>query len=141
MISRTNTALDELRFRLGSAVYEPGTPEYAEACTLFNAMIERRPALVARCAAPDDVVAALAFAREHGLEIAVRAGGHSVAGVSLVDDGLVIDVRGMSDIAVDAKRRVARVGAGVTWADLDAQPSRMGSPPPAAACRAPEWPA
>jgi FAD/FMN-containing dehydrogenase len=119
MISRTETALGELRSRLAGAVYEPGAPEYAEACTLFNAMIERRPALVARCAAPEHVVVALAFAREHGLEIAVRAGGHSVAGLSLVDDGLVIDVRGMSGIAVDPKRRVARVGAGVTWADLD----------------------
>jgi FAD/FMN-containing dehydrogenase len=119
MISRSDTALDEFRFRLAGAVHEPGDPEYAEACTLFNGMIERHPALVARCAAPDDVIAALAYARQHGLEIAVRAGGHSVAGLSLVDDGLVIDVRGMSDIAVDPERRVARVGAGVTWADLD----------------------
>jgi FAD/FMN-containing dehydrogenase len=119
MTSRTDTSLDELRFRLGGAVYEPGTPEYAEACTLFNAMIERYPALVARCAAPDDLVAALAFAQQHGLEVSVRAGGHSVAGLSLVDGGLVIDVRGMADIAVDPERRVARVGAGVTWAELD----------------------
>ena len=120
MISRTDTtALDELRFRLGGAVYEPGTPEYAEACTLFNAMIERHPALVARCATPDDVIAALAFAREQRLEVAVRAGGHSVVGLSLVEDGLVIDVRGMADIEIDPERRIARVGAGVTWADLD----------------------
>jgi FAD/FMN-containing dehydrogenase len=119
MISRIDIGLDELRSRLGGAVYEPGTPEYAEACTLFNAMIERHPALVARCAAPDDVVAALAFARAGGLEVSVRAGGHSVAGLSLVDDGLVIDVRGMSDVAVDPERRVVRVGAGATWAELD----------------------
>jgi FAD/FMN-containing dehydrogenase len=119
MISRTDIGLDELRSRLDGAVYEPGTPEYAEACTLFNAMIQRHPALVARCAAPDDVVAAVAFARAGGLEIAVRAGGHSVAGLSLVDDGLVIDVRGMSDIVVDRERRVVRVGAGATWAELD----------------------
>jgi FAD/FMN-containing dehydrogenase len=119
MISRTDTALDELRFRFAGAVYEPGDPEYAEACTVFNSMIERRPTLVARCAAPDDVIAALAFARRQNLEIAVRAGGHSVAGLSLVDDGLVVDVRGMSDVAVDPERRIARVGAGVTWAELD----------------------
>src|ERR671922_144006 len=119
MISKTSTALDELRVRLGGAVYEPGTPEYADACTLFNSMIERRPALVARCAAPDDVIAALAFAREQGLELSVRAGGHSVAGLSLIDDGLVIDVRSMKQIHVDAERRVARGGAGVTWAELD----------------------
>jgi FAD/FMN-containing dehydrogenase len=126
MISRSDTTLDELRFRLGGAVYEPGTPEYADTCTLFNSMIDRRPGLVARCAAPDDVAAAVAFARERGLAIAVRAGGHSVAGLSLVDEGLVIDVRGMADITVDPERRVARVGAGATWADVDRATHRHG---------------
>jgi FAD/FMN-containing dehydrogenase len=126
MISRSDTTLDELRFRLGGAVYEPGTPEYADTCTLFNSMIDRRPALVVRCAAPDDVAAAVAFARERGLAIAVRAGGHSVAGLSLVDEGLVIDVRGMADITVDPERRVARVGAGATWADVDRATHRHG---------------
>jgi FAD/FMN-containing dehydrogenase len=101
------------------AVYEPGDPEYAEATTLFNSMIERRPALIVRCASPEDVAGALGLARERGLEIAVRAGGHSVAGLSLIDDGLVIDVRGMAEITVAAEQRVARVGAGATWAQLD----------------------
>jgi FAD/FMN-containing dehydrogenase len=119
MISLTDIDLDELRLRLHGGVDTPGDPEYAEACTLFNSMIDRRPALVARCAAPDDVAAALAFARRHELPVAVRAGGHSVAGLSLVDDGVVIDVRGMADITVDPERRVARVGAGATWAALD----------------------
>jgi FAD/FMN-containing dehydrogenase len=119
MISPTVTALDELRFRLRGGLYEPGTPEYDETCTLFNSMIERHPALVARCAAPDDVAAALAFAREHDIHIAVRAGGHSVAGLSLIDGGLVLDVRAMADIDVDPERRVVRAGAGTTWAALD----------------------
>jgi FAD/FMN-containing dehydrogenase len=119
MISMTDIALDELRLRLHGGLYQPGDPEYDDTCTLFNSMIDRRPALVARCAAPDDVAAALAFARRHELPIAVRAGGHSVAGLSLVDDGLVIDVRGMADITVDPERRVARVGAGARWAELD----------------------
>jgi FAD/FMN-containing dehydrogenase len=101
------------------AVYEPGDPEYAEATTLFNSMIERRPALIVRCASPEDVAGALGLARERGLEIAVRAGGHSVAGLSLLDDGLVIDVRGMTEITVDAERRIGRVGAGATWSQLD----------------------
>ena len=100
-------------------LHEPGSAEYDEACTLFNSMIERRPAAVARCAHPQDVVGALGFAREHGLEVAVRAGGHSVAGLSLVDGGLVIDVRGMAGVEVDPDARVARVGAGATWADVD----------------------
>jgi FAD/FMN-containing dehydrogenase len=100
-------------------LYEHGTPEYADTTTLNNAMIERRPAAVARCASPADVADAIAYARGHGLPLAVRAGGHSVAGLSLVDDGLVIDVRGMADVEVDPARRVARVGAGATWSQFD----------------------
>jgi FAD/FMN-containing dehydrogenase len=100
-------------------LYEHGTPEYADTTTLNNAMIERRPAAVARCASPADVVEAIAYARRNGLPLAVRAGGHSVAGLSLVDDGLVIDVRGMANVKVDPERRVARVGAGATWSQFD----------------------
>src|SRR5687767_1818149 len=100
-------------------LYEPGTPEYADTTTLNNAMIERRPAVVARCASPADVAEAIAYARREGLPLAVRAGGHSVAGLSLVDDGLVIDVRGMAEVDVDPERRVARVGAGATWSQFD----------------------
>jgi FAD/FMN-containing dehydrogenase len=113
------TALSELRFRLRGGLFSPGEPEHADACTLFNSMISRRPRLVARCAAPDDVIASLAFAREHQLEVAVRAGGHSVAGHSLCDDGVVLDIRGMCDVEVDADRQVVRVGGGTTWADVD----------------------
>jgi len=119
MTSTTSTSADELRFRLRGALHEPGDPEYADACTLFNSMIDRRPAYVARCAAPDDVIAALAFARESGLEVAVRSGGHSVVGLSLNDGGLVLDMRGMDDVEVDPERRVARVGGGASWAAVD----------------------
>jgi FAD/FMN-containing dehydrogenase len=112
-------ARSELRFRLRGALHEPGDDEYADACTLFNSMIERRPRLVAGCTAPDDVIASLAFARDHGLEVAVRAGGHSVTGRSLCDDGLVLDLRGVRDVDVDVDRRVARVGGGATWAEVD----------------------
>jgi FAD/FMN-containing dehydrogenase len=100
-------------------LYEHGTPEYADTTTLNNAMIERRPALVARCATPTDVAEAIALARARRLPLAVRAGGHSVAGLSLVDDGLVIDVREMCAVEVDPGRRVARVGAGATWSQFD----------------------
>jgi FAD/FMN-containing dehydrogenase len=110
---------DELRFRLAGGLHEPGAPEYEDACTLFNAMIEKRPALVARCVAAEDVVAALAFAREQGMPVAVRAGGHSVTGASLCDGGLVIDLRGIDEVAVDPARRIARVGGGATWAAVD----------------------
>ena len=114
-----NSAVDELRFRLSGGLHEPGAAFYEDTCTLFNAMIDRRPRYVAECVAPDDVVASLAYAREHGLPVAVRAGGHSVAGLSLVDDGLVLDIRGMADVEVDAERRVARIGGGAVWAKVD----------------------
>jgi FAD/FMN-containing dehydrogenase len=119
-------ALHQLRHRLGGYVYDPGEPEYVEACTLFNARIERRPRHVVRCSRPHHVAAALDYARLRNLGVAVRAGGHSVAGLSLVDDGIVIDVRGMREITVDAERRVVRAGAGLTWAELDAATQAHG---------------
>ena len=126
MSTLSQSSIDELRFRLGGGLYEPGDDAYADCCTLFNTMIERRPRLVARCAAPDDVIAALAFAREHELPLAVRAGGHSVAGASLVDDGLVLDVRGLRELEVDHGRRIARVGAGLTWSEVDRATAEHG---------------
>ena len=117
--STLTASVDELRFRLHGGLHEPGDSYYEDSRTLFNTMINRRPRYVAECLAVDDVVAALAFARGHDLPVAVRAGGHSVAGLSLCDDGLVLDVRGMADIDVDPGRRIARVGGGARWADLD----------------------
>jgi FAD/FMN-containing dehydrogenase len=114
-----SSSVDELRFRLHGGVHEPGDESYEDTCSLFNTMIDRRPLLVAECIAVEDVVAALAFARDHDLPIAVRAGGHSVAGLSLCDDGVVLDVRGMADIEIDANRRMVRVGGGAIWADVD----------------------
>jgi FAD/FMN-containing dehydrogenase len=115
----TTSSVDELRFRLQGGLHEPGDAYYEDTVTLFNAMIARRPRYVAEAVAVEDVVAALAFARENDLPVAVRAGGHSVAGLSLVDDGIVIDLRGMRDIEVDPARRIARVGGGAVWADVD----------------------
>jgi len=114
-----SASVDELRFRLQGGVHAPGDPAYADACTLFNTMIERRPRVVAECVSVDDVVAALGFARERDLPIAVRAGGHSVAGLSLCDDGVVLDLRPMRDVEVDPDRRTARIGGGALWADVD----------------------
>lgn len=120
------TAVDELRFRLHGGVHLPGEPEYADACRLFNAMIDRHPALVARCATPDDVVAALDAARRHDVPVSVRAGGHAVAGQALCDGGIVLEVRLMDDVRVDAARRIARVGGGATWAQVDAATQAHG---------------
>ena len=115
----TTSSVDELRFRLQGGLHEPGDAYYEDSVTLFNAMIERRPRFVAEALTVDDVIASLAFARESELPVAVRAGGHSVAGLSLADDGVVIDLRGMADIEVDPERRIARIGGGATWAAVD----------------------
>src|SRR5918993_2160127 len=101
-----------------SILHEPGSPTYEDACVLFNSMIETRPRYVARCASPDDVAEALAFAGAQGLEVSVRAGGHAVSGRALCE-GVVLDVRGIDFVEVDPERRVARVGGGATWAQLD----------------------
>jgi FAD/FMN-containing dehydrogenase len=99
---------------------------YDEARTVFNAMIDRRPALIARCTGADDVALAIRYARAQGLPLAVRAGGHSVAGMSLVDGGVVIDVRPMATVDVDAQRRTARCGAGATWGEFDRRTQAFG---------------
>jgi FAD/FMN-containing dehydrogenase len=98
---------------------KPGDERYDDARTVFNSMIDKRPAVIAQCATPADVRDALDLASRERYEVAVRAGGHSVAGVCLNDGGLVIDVRAMKDIHVDPDARQVRVGAGVTWGEFD----------------------
>ena len=109
-----------------SLLHEPGSAAYEDACTLFNSMIEHRPRYVARCASAADVALSLSFADALGLPVAVRAGGHSVAGLSLCEGGVVLDVRGLDDIEVDAERRIVRAGGGSTWAQVDAATQAHG---------------
>lgn len=104
----------------------PGEPSYEEARRVWNGMIDRRPALIARCASVDDVVAAVAFARQNGLLLAVRGGGHGVAGNAVCDDGLVVDVSRMNAVSVDPDRRVARAGGGARLADVDRATQAVG---------------
>ncbi len=97
----------------------PADSNYDEARTIYNAMIDKRPALIARCQDAADVIAAVNFARENHLDVAIRGGGHNGAGLALVDDGLVIDLSAMKGIQVDPEARTVQVEAGCTWADVD----------------------
>src|SRR4051794_33071320 len=111
--------VQELREAVRGDVVTPSDAGYAEASRIWNGEHEGRPALVVRCTGAADVIAAVGFARSNDLPIAVRGGGHSVAGFSTVDDGIVIDLSPMNDVHVDAAARRARVGGGAVWADVD----------------------
>ena len=97
----------------------PTSDGYDEARSLFNSMIDRRPAMIAQCATAEDVATCIRYARETGSDFAVRGGGHSVAGTSTLDDGLVIDLRLMHQVEPDVPGRTVRVGGGATMSHLD----------------------
>jgi FAD/FMN-containing dehydrogenase len=101
-------------------VLRPGDVGYEEARKVHNGLVDKRPALIARCHAVSDVVAALGVARKLGLEVAVRGGGHNVAGRATIDGGVMIDLSPMNGVAVDPKARTVRAQGGATWADLNA---------------------
>jgi FAD/FMN-containing dehydrogenase len=111
--------LAQLRASLTGDVLAPSDREYERARLCFNLLIDRRPAAIARCVDAGDVAAALAFAQEHDLEIAVRGGGHNPAGHCAVDYGLVIDLSRMRNVEVDPDARVAISEGGATWLDFD----------------------
>ena len=111
--------LDKLAQNLRGELIQPGDQHYAAARKLYNAMIDRRPRFIARCADVADVIAAVQFAREHELLLAVRGGGHNGGGLGSCDDGLVIDLSGMKGVRVDPAERTARVDGGSTWGDVD----------------------
>jgi FAD/FMN-containing dehydrogenase len=121
-----NNVFGVLRSRFSGALIRPDDSEYDETRTVFNAMVDKHPALIARCHSANDVVAAVDCARECGLELAIRSGGHAVTGASSSDGGLVIDLRPMNQVAVNPARRLARVGAGATWGDFDAAAQEFG---------------
>jgi FAD/FMN-containing dehydrogenase len=112
-------AVQELNARLRGELIQPGDGAYDEARKVYNAMHDRRPALVVRAAGVADVMAAVHFAREHNLLLAVRGGGHSAPGFGTCDGGMVIDLKKMKGIRVDSGRRTARAEGGCTWGDLN----------------------
>ncbi|HEX5714053.1 MAG TPA: FAD-binding protein [Solirubrobacterales bacterium] len=116
-MSPAGVPLEELRFRLRGELYGPGDPGYHEACALLGAQAGGQPRLVARCSAPEDVVAALAFARREGLAVAVRGGGHALP--RSCEGALLIDLGGICDVEVDRERRLARVGGGASAAAIE----------------------
>jgi FAD/FMN-containing dehydrogenase len=118
--------LDVLSEQFAGELIAPGDPSYDLSRRVFNAMIDRRPALIARCATTADVAAAVRFARETGLVVGVRSGGHSVTGLGVCDGGIVIDLGGLKTIEVDAVAKTARVGGGVLWGELDAATQEHG---------------
>ena len=105
--------------RLAGEVITPDHPGYETARRVWNGMIDRRPAAIARCADADDVATAVSFARDRELPLAVRGGGHNVAGTAVVDDGIVVDLSAMRAVRIDASGRTVHVQGGATWADVD----------------------
>ena len=120
---KVQTALDS---GFVGELIRPDDPGYDEARKLFNGAIDRRPALIARCAGAADVQAALAYARERDLVVAVRGGGHSTAGHSSCDDGIVIDTGPIKGVEIDVEARTGRFGAGLNWGELDAATQEHG---------------
>jgi FAD/FMN-containing dehydrogenase len=112
--------------RLTGDVITPDHSEYDTARQVWNGMIDKHPGLIARCAGAEDVATAVRFAVEHELPLAVRGGGHNVAGTAVLDEGLVIDLSAMRAVRVDASRRTVRVEGGATWADVDRVTAPLG---------------
>jgi FAD/FMN-containing dehydrogenase len=119
-------AVRRLGDSLSGEVITPGDPRYEDSRRVWNGMEDRRPAVIARCAGEFDIVAAMHFAREHGLPVAVRGGGHNVAGNAVCDDGLVIDLSSLKGIEVDAVNRTARAQPGVLLGELDRATQAFG---------------
>jgi hypothetical protein len=120
------SALEELRGQFRGALLQPEEEGYDEARRVWNGAIDRYPALIARCAGADDVVAAMRFARERDLVVSVRGGGHAVAGHAVCDGGIMIDLSLMKAIRVDPVGRTVRASGGVLWRELDLVTQQVG---------------
>jgi FAD/FMN-containing dehydrogenase len=119
-------AVEEFKSSLRGELLLAGDSGYDEARALWNAMIDRRPALIARCAGVADVIRSVNLARDHGLLVSVRGGGHNIAGKAASDGGLMIDLSPMNEVRVDPAARTARVGPGATLGDVDHETQAFG---------------
>ena len=128
---RTEDVVRALRSHLSGEVVGAGDEGYETARAVWNGMIDKRPAAVARCAGSDDVAAAVGVARAAGLPVAVRGGGHNVAGLATTDGGVVVDLSAMRAVEVDTERRLARVQGGAIWREVDAATQPFGLAAPA----------
>jgi FAD/FMN-containing dehydrogenase len=120
------TLVADLAGQITGSVLGPGDAAYDAVRAVHNGLVDRRPALIVRCRTTADVVAALALARRAGLEVSVRGGGHSVAGRSVTDGGLMIDLAEMKSISVDPARATATAGGGVIWSELNDAAAKHG---------------
>lgn len=119
-------SLDHLRNGFVGAVLTPGDAAFDEARRVWNAMIDRKPGLIARCRGTSDVMRAVRFAGANGLGVAIRGGGHNVAGHAVCDGNLMVDLSEMRGVQVDPARMIAIVEGGATWADVDRETQAFG---------------
>jgi FAD/FMN-containing dehydrogenase len=128
-VSTLMTPSEAARRELGGfrgTLIGPDDASYDDARKVYNAMIDKRPALIARCTGPDDVAQAVGFARDYGLPLAVRGGGHNGAGLGTCDGGVVVDLSGLKRIEVDPQGRTVKVGGGCTWGEVDRATGQYG---------------
>lgn len=136
-IPEAKPALDRLRGLVRGALIEPTDARYEQARAVWNGMIDRRPRAIVQAASTDDIAPVIAAARETGLPLAMRGGGHSIAGLGTVDDGIVLDLGALRSVEVDAGRRLVTVAPGARAADVDAATSAHGLAVPLAAVSLP----
>jgi FAD/FMN-containing dehydrogenase len=119
MKTQSNKIIEKLKGKVKGQIVLPDDPNYNKVREIWNAMIDRRPAVIVQCAATDDVLHAISYARENGLELSIRGGGHNIAGSALCDNGVLIDLSNMKTVSVDAQNRRASVEPGATLGDFD----------------------
>ena len=129
------SALEPLRTQLKGDLITPASAAYDSARQLWNGMLDKRPAGIARCSGVADVVACVRYAAEHDILLAVRGGGHNVAGLASCDEGLVIDLTRMKGGHVDANDRTIQAQAGMCWGDFDRETHLVGLATTTASCR------